>query len=138
METASQLRRQEGLASSPQNTEGAGVTQVFDYRCSPSPVPGPVERKRPLLAQAWSRADLFEQYVRMHKAASSEPVTSERNYLIWHAGPQGFGNRLRGLLSFLLVALNKVLYYIVWDEPVHHVDLLESGMTLMLPRTSTG
>jgi hypothetical protein len=62
----------------------------------------------------------------MHRAASSEPITSERTYIIWHAGPQGFGNRLRGLLGFVLLslALNKVLY-IAWEEPVHFRELLK-------------
>jgi hypothetical protein len=80
----------------------------------------------PSLAQADTPEQLFEEYVRMHRAASSEPITSERTYIIWHAGPQGFGNRLRGLLGFVLLslALNKVLY-IAWEEPVHFSELLK-------------
>jgi hypothetical protein len=79
-----------------------------------------------ILSGATSSMQLFEQYVEMHRAASREPVSSKRSYWVWHAGREGFGNRMRSLLSLLLmsVALNKV-FYIVWDEPVHHSQLLK-------------
>ena len=83
------------------------------------------------MSQAASAYDLFQNYDAMHRQASAEPISSQRSYLVWHAGREGLGNRLRSLLSFLFVALvmEKILY-IVWDEPVHHSHLFSFPLDL--------
>ena len=79
---------------------------------------------------AQSNLELFRRYVRLHRKASAEPISSDRSYWIFHAGREGFGNRMRALISLLLVCLtlDKMLY-IVWDEPVHHSHLLNSEVS---------
>ena len=73
--------------------------------------------------------ELLMSYTKAHAQASQEPISSDRQYLVWFATIHGFGNRVRALLSSLWasIVMQKV-FYVVWNSPVHYKQLLTTAV----------